>query len=117
MASGNFITYTYIRTKKASKRQKKLNALYLWFSVDMKPPIKIEDVVKNEVKTEAVEPSNVATAPINSGPAAMGQVAPKKEEEYDSSATVRIEHLLYIYFLFELCTYSMKMKEYFFNTE
>merc|ERR1740137_82972 len=54
----------------------------------MKPPIKIEDVVKNEIKTEAVEPSNVATAPINSGPAAMGQVAPKKEEEYDSSATM-----------------------------
>lgn len=54
-------------------------------NVDMKPPIKIEDVVKNEVKTEVVEPSNVATAPINSGPAAMGQVAPKKEEEYDSS--------------------------------
>ena len=63
----------------------------MWFSVDMKPPIKIEDVVKNEVKTEVVEPSNVATAPINSGPAAMGQVAPKKEEEYDSSATVRLK--------------------------
>ena len=63
----------------------------------MKPPIKIEDVVKNEVKTEVVEPSNVATAPINSGPATMGQVAPKKEEEYDSSATVRREYLPYLF--------------------
>ena len=63
----------------------------------MKPPIKIEDVVKNEVKTEVVEPSNVPTAPINSGPAAMGQVAPKKEEEYDSSATVRREYLPYLF--------------------
>ena len=66
----------------------------------MKPPIKIEDVVKNEVKTEVVEPSNVATAPINSGPAAMGQVAPKKEEEYDSSATVRREYLPYLFTYF-----------------
>ena len=57
----------------------------------MKPPIKIEDVVKNEVKTEAVEPSNITVAtPLNSGTGAMGPVAPKKEEEYDSSATVRL---------------------------
>ena len=83
--------------------------MYLWFSVDMKPPIKIEDVVKNEVKTEVVEPSNVATAPINSGPATMGQVAPKKEEEYDSSATVRREYLLptlFIHFLYILPQYE-----------
>ena len=72
----------------------KINIFYPFLlSVDMKPPIKIEDVVKNEVKTEVVEPSANAGAttatPINSGPAPMGQMAPKKEEEYDSSATVR----------------------------
>ena len=82
----------------------------------MKPPIKIEDVVKNEVKTEVVEPSNVATAPINSGPAAMGQVAPKKEEEYDSSATVRREYQYPIY-LFFIHTSSELKSKIFFNTE
>ena len=61
----------------------------------MKPPIKIEDVVKNEVKSEAVEPSNiVAATPLNSGTGAIGQVAPKKEEEYDSSATVSLKEIL-----------------------
>ena len=82
--------------------------MYLWFSVDMKPPIKIEDVVKNEVKTEVVEPSNVPTAPINSGPATMGQVAPKKEEEYDSSATVRREYLPYLFIFY---TYFFRTKQ------
>jgi hypothetical protein len=74
----------------------------------MKPPIKIEDVVKNEVKTEVVEPSNVPTAPINSGPATMGQVAPKKEEEYDSSATVRREYLPYLFIFY---TYFFRTKQ------
>ena len=84
----------------------------------MKPPIKIEDVVKNEVKTEVVEPSNVATAPINSGPAAMGQVAPKKEEEYDSSATVRREYQYqYPIYLFFIHTSSELKSKIFFNTE
>lgn len=82
----------------------------------MKPPIKIEDVVKNEVKTEVVEPSNVATAPINSGPAAMGQVAPKKEEEYDSSATVRREYTYPIY-LFFIHTSSERNSKILFNTQ
>ena len=66
----------------------------------MKPPIKIEDVVKSEVKTEAVETSNnVPTAPINSSTGAIGQVAPKKEEEYDSSATVRANICYFSYLL------------------
>ena len=47
---------------------------------DIKPPIKAEDV-KSEVKTEAETPVGQI------GPITVGQ-PPKKEEEYDSSATV-----------------------------
>ena len=55
------------------------------FFADIKAPIKVEDV-KSEVKTEVETPAP-QIGPINDG----GPPAPpKKEEEYDSSATVRI---------------------------
>jgi hypothetical protein len=54
-------------------------------TVDMKPPVKVEDV-KHEFKADD----------NNSTPSSQNVVSqvPKKEEEYDSSATVRISYLL-----------------------
>ena len=57
----------------------------LFFSVDMKPPVKVEDV-KHEFKTES-EPIPIPISASSSASAPLQQ--PKKEEEYDSSATVR----------------------------